>query len=375
VTSIEPNNFPDFNPSGGKPVIKVIGAGGGGSNAVNRMFKTPLDGVEYISVNTDVQALYRAFTPIRVQIGERLTRGLGVGGNPETGRKASEESREGIGELVKGADLIFIAAGMGGGTGTGSAPLIAELAKESGALTVAVVTKPFDFEGSKRRNQAEEGIHKLREKVDSLIVIPNDRLSAVSNEKITMANAFALVDDVLKQAVQAIAELVTTAGDINLDFADVKSVMAQAGQSWLGIGYGRGEKRAIMAAKDAIACPLLEVSIEGSKGVLFNITGGENLTLDEVRAASDTISQVVDPDANIFFGIVTDPTMEDDVRITIIATGFPSSEAYNELRDQGLASLVGGPVFGNQEPDIDLPPFLRNSSMARRRLTNRTSGL
>ena len=206
--------------------------------------------------------------------------------------------------------------------------------------------KPFDFEGSKRRGQADEGIHKLREKVDSLIVIPNDRLATFSDEKITMANAFALADDVLIQAVQAIAELVTTAGDINLDFADVKSVMSQAGPSWLGIGHGHGEKRAIMAAKDAIACPLLEVSIEGSKGVLFNITGGDNLTLDEVRAASDTISQVVDPDANIFFGMVTDPTMEDQVRITIIATGFPSSESYNELRDQELATLVSGSVLG-----------------------------
>ena len=248
-------NSQDFNPSGGTPVIKAIGVGGGGSNAVNRMFKTPLEGVEYISVNTDVQALYRASTPKKILMGVLLTRGLGGGGDPETGRMASEESRENLGELVKGADLVFVAAGMCGGTGTGSAPLIAELAKESGALTVGVVTKPFDFEGSKRRGQADEGIHKLREKVDSLIVIPNDRLATFSDEKITMANAFALADDVLIQAVQAIAELVTTAGDINLDFADVKSVMSQAGPSWLGIGHGHGEKRAIMAAKAAIACP------------------------------------------------------------------------------------------------------------------------
>jgi cell division protein FtsZ len=366
----------DFQPSGGSPVIKAIGVGGGGSNAVNRMFRAPIPGVDYIAINTDAQALQRCETPLRIQIGERLTRGLGVGGDPEVGRLASEESREHLSELVSGADLVFVAVGMGGGTGTGAAPLIAELAHEAGALTVAVVTKPFDFEGNKRRAQAEDGVHRLKDKVDALIVIPNDRLSAASEEAITMTNAFALADDVLLQAVQAIAELVTTPGEINLDFADIKSVMAHAGAAWLGIGKGRGEKRAIMAAKDAIACPLLEVSLEGSKGVLFNITGGENLTLSEIQAASDTIGQVVDPGANIFFGMVTDPNMEDEVRITIIATGFPSTDTLVSAREEELASLVAGTSFGDHDPDIDLPPFLRKSStVARRRLTSRLNGL
>lgn len=371
-----PFNLSEFQPTNGTPVIKAIGIGGGGSNAVNRMFRTPIPGVEYVAVNTDAQALQRCDTPLRIQIGERLTRGLGVGGDPETGRLASEESREHLSELVRGADLVFVAAGMGGGTGTGAAPLVAEIARESGALTVAVVTKPFDFEGNKRRAQAEDGVHRLKEKVDALIVIPNDRLSNVSEEAITMANAFSLADDVLLQAVQAIAELVTTPGEINLDFADIKTVMSHAGPAWLGIGKGHGEKRAIMAAKDAVACPLLEVSIEGSKGVLFNITGGENLTLAEVQAASDTIGQVVDPGANIFFGMVTDPQMEDEVRITIIATGFPSSDILVSAREDELASLVAGTSFGEQDPDIDLPPFLRKSStVARRRLTSRLNGL
>ena len=372
--SFEPS---DFQPTGGSPVIKAIGVGGGGSNAVNRMFRTPIPGVEYVSINTDAQALQGCQTPIRIQIGERLTRGLGVGGDPEIGRLASEESREQLSEIVRGADLVFVAAGMGGGTGTGSAPLIAEVARESGALTVAAVTKPFEFEGNKRRALAEDGVHRLREKVDALIVIPNDRLGAVNDEAITISNAFSLADDVLRQAVQAIAELVTTAGEINLDFADVKSVMSHAGAAWLGIGRGHGEKRAVMAAKDAIACPLLEVSIEGSKGVLFNITGGENITLAEIQVASDTIGQVVDPDANIFFGMVTDPRMEDEVRITIIATGFPSSDVLVNARQDELASLVGGGGWSDQEPDIDLPPFLRKSSSttARRRFTSRLNGL
>jgi cell division protein FtsZ len=368
----------EFSGNHTAPLIKVIGAGGGGSNAVNRMFRTPIFGVEYIVVNTDAQALQRCETPMRIQVGERLTRGLGVGGDPETGRLAAEESREHLTELLRGADMVFVAAGMGGGTGTGTAPIIAEIARETGALTVGVVTKPFSFEGTQRRKLAEDGVHRLKDKVDSLIVIPNDRLTAISDEQVTMSSAFALADDVLLQAVQSIAELITVPGEINLDFADVKTVMSHAGPSWLGIGVGTGEKRAVMAAKAAVACPLLEVSIEGAKGVLFNITGGENLTLSEVQTAADTISEVVDPDANIFFGMVTDPKMEDEVRITIIATGFPTLDTMSSSREEDLAELMAGGAESGEtrESEIDLPPFLRkSSSLARRRVTSRLNGL
>jgi cell division protein FtsZ len=366
MTQFELGGYKSNLSSNGTPTIKVIGVGGGGSNAVNRMFRGPIPGVEYISINTDAQALQRCETPVRLQIGERLTRGLGVGGDPDVGRLATEESREHLTELVQGADMVFIAAGMGGGSGTGGAPIVAEVARDAGALTVAVVTKPFYFEGGRRRKSAEDGIHRLKEKVDALIVIPNDRLTAISNETVTMQNAFGLADDVLKQGVSAIAELVTVAGEINLDFADVKTVMSQAGPAWLGIGHGRGENRAIEAARNAVACTLLEVSVDGAKGVLFNITGGEGLTLAEVQAAADCIGQVVDLDANIFFGMVTDPTMEDEVKITIIATGFPSSEALSSARDAELATLVSGNSPG--ETDIDLPPFLRRAPFARHRM-------
>ena len=360
----------DFASNNSAPLIKVIGAGGGGSNAVNRMFRTPIPGVDYIVVNTDSQALQRCDVPMRVQVGERLTRGLGVGGDPETGRLAAEESREHLTELIKGADMVFVAAGMGGGTGTGSAPVVAEIARESGALTVAVVTKPFGFEGAHRRRHADEGIQRLREKVDSLLVIPNDRLSAISGEEVTISNAFSMADDVLLQAVQSIAELVTVPGEINLDFADVKTVMSHAGPSWLGIGTGSGERRAIIAARAAVSCPLLEVSIEGAKGVLFNITGGADLTLKEVQGAADAISEVVDPDANIFFGMTTDPKMVDEVRLTIIATGFPTPDVLVPSYSDAM------PGAEDQGFDIDLPPFLRNSSsLARNRVTTRSNGL
>ena len=352
----------------GTPTIKVVGVGGGGSNAVNRMFRGPIPGVEYIAVNTDAQALQRCETPVRLQIGEHLTRGLGVGGDPDIGRLATEESREQLSELVQGADMVFIAAGMGGGSGTGGAPIVAEVARDAGALTVGVVTKPFYFEGGRRRKSADDGIHRLKEKVDALIIIPNDRLTAISNETVTMQNAFRLADDVLEQGVSAIAELVTVAGEINLDFADVKTVMSQAGPAWLGIGHGRGENRAVEAARNAIACTLIEVSVDGAKGVLFNVTGGEGLTLVEVQAAADCIGQVVDIDANIFFGMVTNPALEDEVKITIIATGFPSSEILASDRDAELANLVIGNSLNQREVDIDLPPFLRKAPFARQRM-------
>ncbi|MBI4233046.1 MAG: cell division protein FtsZ [Chloroflexi bacterium] len=361
----------DYRSNAGGPRIKVLGVGGGGCNAVNRMFKEPIPGVEYIAVNTDAQALMRCEVPIRLRIGEKLTRGMGVGGNPDIGRQSAEENREEISELLKDADMVFVAAGMGGGTGTGASPVIAELAREAGALTVAVVTKPFSFEGAKRRKVADDGVHRLREKVDTMIAIPNDRLAVVCDSKVTMVNAFRMADDVLRQGVQAIAELVTVPGEINLDFADVKAVMQGAGQAWLGIGRGRGETRATDAARNATTCNLLEVSMEGAKGVLFNVTGGDSLTLAEVHAAAEIISQVVDPEANTFFGMVNDPKLEDEVKITLIATGFPMNDTASGRVDE-LSNLLnsigqGTGVSTPERPvDIDIPPFLRKAQMARR---------
>jgi cell division protein FtsZ len=365
----------DYLFNGGKggnhdiPVIKVIGAGGGGSNAVNRMYKEPIPGVEYVVTNTDAQSLGMYETPLRLQIGERITRGRGVGGDPELGRQAAEESKDELADLLRGSEMVFIAAGMGGGTGTGSAPIIAEVAKSLGALTVAVVTKPFSWEGQRRQKVADDGLHRLKEKVDAVIVIPNDRLSYFADSKLTMSNAFRLADDVLRQAVQAIAELITIPGEINLDFADVRAVMAGAGASWMGIGYGRGENRAVDAAKNALNCPLLELSVDGAKGVIFSVTGGENVTLAEVQAAAERISQVVDPNANIFFGMIHDPKMEDSVRITMIATGFPTNDVWSPHKDAELSSLLNGVMSSSPisaSSDLDLPPFLRRSYGTRR---------
>ncbi|MBI4336456.1 MAG: cell division protein FtsZ [Chloroflexi bacterium] len=341
-----------------------MGVGGGGCNAVNRMFREPIPGVDYVAINTDLQALSRSEVPNRLTIGQRLTRGMGVGGNPDLGRQSAEESREEIADLLRGCDMVFVAAGMGGGTGTGAAPIICEVAKEIGALTVAVVTKPFGFEGSRRRKVSEDGIHRLSDKVDTVIVIPNDRLMLACDQRISMTNAFKMADEVLRQGVQAIAELVTIPGEINLDFADVKAVMTGAGAALLGIGRGRGEHGAEDAAKAAINSPLLDVSMEGAKGVLFNVTGGENLTLAEVHGAADIISEVVDPDANTFFGMVIDPTLEDEVKVTLIATGFPRQEVSG-LRDETLAELLKS--SSAIETQLDLPPFLRaQSGLARK---------
>ena len=341
--------------------VKVIGAGGGGCNAVARMYRERVPGVEYLAVNTDAQHLMRSEIPVKIRIGEKLTRGLGVGGNPELGKDSAEESREELYEAVRGSDMVFIAAGMGGGTGTGSAPVIAEIAKETGALTIAVVTKPFAFEGRKRVKQAEDGIQALKEKVDTLIVIPNDRLLTMSDEKMTAENAFKMADDVLRQGVQAIAELVTVPGEINLDFADIKTIMSGAGPAWMAIGTGRGESRAVEAARAAINSPMLDVSIEGARRVLFNITGGSDLTLQEVQEAADIISTAVDPEANIIFGMVTDLKMDDEVRVTIIATDLPILET-SSLRDESISDFLRE-ALGN-ESDLDLPPFLRASRRA-----------
>jgi cell division protein FtsZ len=333
--------------------IKVIGVGGGGSNAVDRMIESEMHGVDFITVNTDAQALLRSQAPERIRIGDRITRGLGAGGNPVVGQKAAEESRDDLLEILRGADMVFIAAGMGGGTGTGAAPIVAEIARELGALTVGVVTRPFQFEGSQRGKNAQTGIGALREKVDTLITIPNDRLLAVADKRMAMVDAYRLADDVLRQGIQGISDLITVPGLINLDFADVKTVMANAGSALLAIGYGSGDNRAADAAKAAISSPLLDIAIDGARGILFNISGGDDLTLYEVNEAARIINEAADPDAMIIYGQVIDPRLQGDVRITVIATGFdqrpppgsrrerdpyrsPSREAYRrEYRDYG----------------------------------------
>ncbi len=304
--------------------IKVIGVGGGGSNAVNRMIRAEVKGVEFITVNTDAQALLHSDAPTRIRIGDKLTKGLGSGGNPTVGAKAAEESSDELFDVLRGADMVFITAGMGGGTGTGAAPVIAQIAREAGALTVGVVTRPFTFEGSRRRLSAEEGINNLKQHVDTVITIPNDRLLQVADKKTSMLEAFRMADDVLRQGIQGIADLITEHGMINLDFADVKSIMSDAGSALMAIGRGSGDNRCIDAARMAIESPLLEISIDGAKGVLFNITGGEDLGILEVYEAAEIIQQAADPEANIIFGAVIDPQLGKDVKLTLIATGFDS---------------------------------------------------
>ncbi|MCZ6788759.1 MAG: cell division protein FtsZ [Chloroflexi bacterium] len=353
---------PDLN---GVATVKVIGVGGGGCNAVARMYHERHPGIEYVAVNTDAQHLVRSDIPLKIRIGDKLTRGLGVGGDPELGKDAAEENREDLYEALRSSDMVFIAAGMGGGTGTGACPVVAEIAKETGALTIGVVTKPFLFEGHKRRKQAEDGIQKLREHVDSLIVIPNERLMALCEEDVTAEDAFKLADDVLRQGVQAIAELVTISGEINLDFADVKAIMSGAGPAWMAIGSAHGENRAVEAAKAAIDSPILDVSIDGAKGVLYNITGGADLTLHEVHAAAAVIEQAVDPNANIIFGIVKDPKLDDEVQVTIIATGFPAAE--NMIPEHELIYSQLDLETLENEDDLDIPPFLRRHPTLRRR--------
>jgi len=345
--------------------IKVIGLGGGGCNAITRMVQESIQGVEFIAMNTDAQALAITEAPTRIQLGEKLTRGLGVGGDHNMGQKAAEESRDELRELVMGADMVFITAGMGGGTGTGAAPTIAELAKQSGALTIAVVTKPFTFEGTHRCQVAEEGIVRLMGKVDTLIIIPNDRLLDLCDQKTGVNSAFKLADDVLRHGVQAISEVITVPGLINLDFADVKAVMKDAGPAWMSIGVGSGKDRAVQAAKDALASPLLDVSIDGSKGVLFNVVGGGSLSLFEVNEAAEVIKQAVDPEANIIFGVAHDPGMENEVRITLIATGFKSKIGLAEAgQEDELAQLLKGL---KSEEELDVPSFMRRPLFSHRR--------
>jgi len=336
--------------------IKAIGIGGGGCNAISRMVREGIRGVDFIAANTDAQALALSEAPTRLQLGEKLTRGLGVGGDHRLGLKAAEESRQIIEELVEGVDMVFISCGMGGGTGTGGIPVVAQAAKECGALTIGVVTKPFSFEGGHRSEVAEEGILQLSDKVDTLIIIPNDRLLQLCDAKTSIDSAFRLADDALVHGVQAISEVVTVPGLINLDFADIKSVMKDAGPAWMSVGKGSGQNRAAEAARAALASPLLEVSISGAKGVLFNIAGGSSLTLFECNEAAEVISQAVAPGANIIFGVVFDSKMDSEVKITIIATGFSSQYGKGAPNLEELRRLVKSGA-----DTLDVPSFLRRS--------------
>ncbi len=346
--------------------IKVIGLGGGGCNAVTRMVQEEIQGVEFIAMNTDAQAMALTEAPTRIQLGERLTKGLGVGGDHGIGQKAAEESRDDIKEVIAGADMVFITGGMGGGTGTGAAPVVAEIAKQSGALTIAVVTKPFTFEGAHRCEVADDGIKQLLDKVDTLIIIPNDRLLDLCDQKTGVDNAFRMADDVLRHGVQAISEVITVPGVINLDFADVKAVMKDAGPAWMSIGRGSGQNRAVDAAKEALASPLLDVSASGSKGVLFNVVGGTSLTLYEVNEAAEVIKQAVDPEANIIFGVAHDASMDKDLKITLIATGFVNKEGMAGLgRDEELANFLTS--LKKSEDELDVPSFLRRPLFSHRR--------
>ncbi|MGO1470036.1 MAG: cell division protein FtsZ [Tissierella sp.] len=343
--------------------IKVIGVGGGGNNAVNRMIDHGVRGVDFIAVNTDKQALFSSKAESKIQIGDKITKGLGAGANPEIGEKAAEESREEILENLKGADMIFITAGMGGGTGTGAAPVVAEIAKELEILTVGVVTKPFGFEGRKRLLQAEQGVNNLKTRVDTLVTIPNDRLLQIADKKTTISDAFSMADDILKQGIQGISDLISVPNLINLDFADVKTIMHDKGIAHMGIGKSNGDNRATEAAEQAIRSPLLETSIEGAKSVLLNITGGQDLGIFEVNEAADLIRGAVDEDANIIFGAGIDETLNDEIKITVIATGFgeiSSSAKKKDSKDNTEEKQDGEKtLFEDPMEDLDIPIFLR----------------
>ncbi|MBX7232957.1 MAG: cell division protein FtsZ [Caldilineales bacterium] len=349
--------------------IKVIGVGGGGGNAVNRMIQEGIQGVEFVIVNTDGQALMLAEAPLRVRIGDKLTKGLGSGGHPDVGQKAAEESADELKEILKGADMIFVTAGLGGGTGTGAAPVIARLARETGALTIGVVTKPFTFEGTKRRQLAEDGAANLAQHVDTLIVIPNDRLLQIVDKRASVQHAFATADDVLRQGIQGISELITIPGLINLDFADVRTIMSEGGAALMAIGIGKGENRAQDAAEAAIHSQLLDISIEGARGILFNVTGGTDMSLFEVNEAAEIIRRTAHPEANIIFGAVLDPNLKDELRITVIATGFDHARPQQAIpvvwpRPQPQVTTpqtVAPAPTGETPKGYDIPPFLRRA--------------
>jgi cell division protein FtsZ len=345
--------------------IKVIGMGGGGCNAITRMVRDEIRGVEFVAMNTDAQALAITEAPVRFQLGEKLTKGLGAGGDPAVGMKAAEENRDELAQLVTGADMVFVTAGMGGGTGTGSIPIVAEVAKKSGALTIAIVTKPFGFEGRHRLKNAEEGIARLASKCDTLIIIPNDRLLALCDRQTSIENAFRKADECLRHGVQAISEVITVPGMINLDFADVRAIMKDAGPAWMSIGIGSGASRAVDAAKDALASPLLDVSIKGAKGVLFNVTGSSSMTLHEVNQAAEVIRQAVDPAANIIFGVRSDDKMEKEIKITLIATGFAQASMLGNMEDEEITRLLRSLKV---EDELDVPSFMRRPLFNQRRI-------
>lgn len=363
-------------------LIRVVGVGGGGSNAVNRMIAENINGVDFIAINTDQQALMASQARQRVAIGERTTRGLGSGGKPEIGAKSAEESVEELHELLQGSDMVFVTACMGGGTGTGASPLVAKVAREEGALTIGVVTKPFSFEGSQRMRAAETGIEQLKEQVDTLIVIPNDRLLETADRRLSLMDSFALADDVLRQGIQGISELITVPGLINLDFADVQTIMSMGGAALMAVGRGSGEDRARIAAEEALASKLLDVTIAGARGILFNVTGGSNLSLYEINHAAAIIRETAHPDVNLIFGAVIDEAMEDEVRITVIATGFehgtpmrqmarpesrlPQREPVRQTSSRITAPPTSAPIREErgerpsfQVNDLDIPAFLR----------------
>jgi len=354
---------------GGVPLIKVVGIGGGGSNAVSRMFKEKLPVVEYFGLNTDAQHLFRCDVAHRIAIGQTLTRGLGAGASPDLGRQAAEESRAEIEEALGGADMVFLAAGMGGGTGTGATPVVAQIVKESGALTVAVVSKPFAFEAAARRKNAEEGIARLKDHVDTLIVIPNDRLLQLNihgEQTFTWEEALKTADSVLQQGIQAIAEVVTVPGEINVDFADVKTILSNAGPAWLAIGRGKGDNRAVDAAKMATKSPLLDIAMDGAKRILFVISGGPTLSLKEVQDAANVIQEMADPEANIIFGTSRDPKLDDEVKITMVAAAFPVYQESQQAREADLERLLQD-VIPETEEELDVPSFLRHKSGSRTR--------
>ena len=353
----------------GAPNIKVMGIGGGGSNAVSRMFKDKLPVVEYFGVNTDAQHLFRCDVSHRLAIGQNLTRGLGAGANPDLGRQAAEESRHDIEKALEGADMVFLAVGMGGGTGTGASPVIAQIAKESGALTVAVVSRPFSFEANQRKKNAEEGIARLKDQVDTLIVIDNDRLlqlNAQGEQTYTWEDALKMADSVLQQGIQAIAEVVTVPGEINVDFADVRTILHNAGPAWLAIGRGKGENRAVDAARQATKSPLLDISMDGARRILFVISGGPSLTLQEVQDAARVIQDMSDPDANIIFGTCRDAKLDDDIKITMVAASFPVMAENQQLREDELERLLQD-VIPQSEEELDVPSFLRRQSSNKNR--------
>jgi cell division protein FtsZ len=363
----------------GQARIRVVGVGGGGSNAVNRMIEEDIRGVEFVAINTDGQALMYSNAPQRVRIGDKLTRGLGAGGRPEVGEKAAQESADELYEVLENSDMVFITAGMGGGTGTGAAPIIAGLARKVNALTIGVVTRPFTFEGSRRAQIANEGIEKLKEQVDTLIVIPNDRLLEMADKRTSLTDSFRLADDVLHQGIQGISELITIPGLINLDFADVKTIMSEGGAALMAVGHGEGDDAAIAAAEQAINNRLLDISIDGARGILFNITGGPDLSLHAVNQAAAIIRETAHPDVNLIFGAVIDEEMRDKVRITVVATGFemtvprrqlvqsrvqsrtlPQREPVREQHREATETLLARPLTKIDRDDLDLPAFLRN---------------